>query len=126
MATRTVGPVPGPDKTYTAGGACTRGYAAIKGATDDAALQATVAGSRCIGVFAQDAVQGKPVRVSRRDDQVAIAGAAIALGDYVKVDATGRFITITGTPGEEIIGRAESTATAAGDEFVLFILPSVR
>jgi hypothetical protein len=70
---------------------------------------------------------GYAIPVTRIGDGVAIAGAAIPFGTYVKVDAVGRPVPVVGTVGggEQIVGRAESTASALGDEVVIFVLPSV-
>jgi hypothetical protein len=125
---RTIGPV-GPyiQKTYGSESLMTRGYAVTSGVADGNATAITAAGQRAVGILKEDVlVIGAPASVTRVGDEVGIAGAAIPYGSYVKADALGRLVPIAGTAGEEVIGRAESTAAALGDEVLVFVLPSVR
>lgn len=117
--------------TYLAQGAAQgRGLALVQGGSGDNYLAtASVANSIVAGVQAEASTSaGDPIAVVQLGDAIAIAGAAVAAGQYVKTNAAGQFIPITGTAGdgENIAGRAKSSATNAGDEFVLFILPSVN
>lgn len=124
---RTVGPVGITNpKTYGAESGLTRGYAAQKGVKDGNVTAVTGAGQRAFGIVAETVSSGEAATVVRFGDALAIAGGTVAYGDYVKVDATGKLVTIAGTAGEEIVGRAESAAAASGNEFIVFVLPSVR
>ena len=125
---RTVAPCgPTNQKTYPAETLMTRGYAVAKGLADGNATAVTTAGQRAVGIVAESVtVVGGGASVVRHGDTPAIAGGAVAYGDYVKADAVGRLVTIAGTAGEEVVGRAESTATGLGDEFLVFVMPHVR
>lgn len=107
-----------------------RGLGLVQGGSGDNYLGvAAGAGVQIIGVQEEASVNaGDPIACVELGDCVAIAGGAINAGQYVKVTATGQFIAITGTAGdgEQIAGRAKSSAAAAGDEFVLLVLPSVN
>ena len=121
-------PVSGPTKTYVTDGAVGQGLAVVfSNVTAGNILQASAANAQAIGVADFTAVSGAPVRVTRQGDTQAVAGAAIAAGQYVKTNANAQLIPVTGTAGdgENIVGRAESSATAAGDLFVLYVNPSV-
>ena len=128
MASRTVGPQGlSTAKTYTAeGAALVRGFCMKSGANVGGINVQTAVGAQCVGVLAENTINiGDPASVVRFGDTVGIAGAAIPYESYVKSDASGRLIPITGTPGEQVVGRAESAAAALGDEIVVFVLPFV-
>jgi hypothetical protein len=106
-----------------------RGLGVVLGGSGDG-YRGTAAGAgvQILGVQEEPSVAaGDPISVVELGDAIAIAGAAITVGAYVKVTATGQFIVVTGTAGggENIAGYAKSAAAAQGDEFVLFVLPSV-
>jgi hypothetical protein len=107
-----------------------RGLALVQGGSGDNYLAtAAAAGVQCIGIQDEAAVSaGDPITCIELGDAVAIAGAAITAGQYLKATAAGQLIPITGTAGdgENIVARAKSSATAAGDELVVFVLPSVN
>lgn len=128
MASRTVGPQGHTNtKTYTAEGAgLTRGLCMKAGANVGGVNLQTAAGGQVIGILAESTIAiGDPAAVVRDGDTPAIAGAAIAYGAYVKSDAAGRVIPITGTAGEQVVGRAESATAALGDELIVFVKPFV-
>lgn len=124
---RSIGPVSGTTKTYIPENGVTAGYAVAVGTAQGACRPVNAVGQRCIGISDQTVVAGNPARITRSGDAVAFAGGAVTHGQYVKADATGRMIAVTGTPGsgEEVVGRAESDSTAAGDELVVFVSPFV-
>jgi hypothetical protein len=109
-----------------------RGYAVAQGVADNGAKLVTVLNTRVIGVAGDVPVVGTSVGdafpVVQDGETVAIAGAVIAAGQYVKADATSRFIPAVGAAGtgEEIAGRAQSSAAVAGDEFIIDFAPSVK
>ena len=129
----TIGPVFGPSKSYNAEAAIFNGAAVVAGATPSGVLQASAAGVRCIGIatlpvnYGPSAVAGNPVAVTRQGDAFAIAGGPVLHGQYLKVNAAGQLVPVTGTAGggEEVLGRAESDAIAPGDEIVVFVSPFV-
>jgi hypothetical protein len=106
-----------------------RGLGVVLGATgDNYRGTAAGAGAQILGVQDEASVAaGDSISVVELGDAVAIAGAALTVGAYVKVTAAGLFIPVTGTAGggENIAGYVKSAATASGDEFILFVLPSV-
>jgi hypothetical protein len=120
----TVGPIN--EKTYPAESILTGGYAVGRGVKDGNCTAVTAAGQRCVGIVSTDVAQaGYAAPVVRMGDTLAVAGGPIAYLDYLKTDAVGRLVTIAGTAGEEIVARAESSATALGDSLVVFVMPSV-
>jgi hypothetical protein len=106
-----------------------RGLGVVAGGSgDDYRGIAAGAGVQILGVQDEaSAAAGDPISVVELGDAMAIAGAAIAAGNFVKVTATGQFIPVTGTAGggENVAGWAKSSAAAQGDEFILFVSPSV-
>jgi len=104
-----------------------RGLAVIQGGSgDDYAATAAAANAVCLGVQDEASVSaGDPIGVVDLGDAVAIAGAAVAAGNFVKCTATGQFIPIT-TAGDNIVGQAKSSAALQGDEFILCVMPSVN
>lgn len=126
--TRTIAPVIGPDKTYIPATAVQRGYGVtIAGVSLGSCAAINAAGQRGVGICSADTAAGTPVVVGRFGDQVAFAGAAFQPGVYLKFDAAGRVVAVAGGAGsgEEVIGRAESSSTALGDEVVVFVSPFV-
>ena len=123
----TQGPVSGPVKTYIADGPIAAGTAVVFGAQAGHVIAASVAGAVVAGIADQTVTAGQPVRVTRQGDTTAIAGGAITHGQYVKSDASGHLVAVTGTSGdgENIIGRAESDTVNVGDQLVVFVAPSV-
>jgi hypothetical protein len=104
-----------------------RGLALVQGGSGDNYLAtASTANVICRGVQDEASVNaGDPISCVELGDAIAIAGAAIASGVYVKCTATGQFIPIT-TAADNIVGMAKSSAAVAGDEFILSVDPSVN
>jgi hypothetical protein len=130
MAQRKTGPQGHTNsKTYAAEAAnMTRGFAVKVGVNVGGCNIQTTAGGRGIGVLAESTISiGDAATVVRQGDAVGIAGGAITIGTYVKANASGKLVAVTGTAGdgEEVIGRAESPASADGDEFIVFVNPFV-
>ena len=124
---RTVGPVSIiNEKTYGAESLITLGYAVQHGVADGNATAITAAGQRALGIASLDITSlalTAALPVVRFGDARAIAGAAVPYGAYVIADAVGRLVPAAGVAGEEIVGRAESTASGLGDEFLVFVHP---
>lgn len=126
MAKATMGPVSTitHKRTYRAeGGGLTRGYGVIAGTADDQVKAATPAAARCVGVVSETTANaGDATNVVLFGETIAIAGAAIARGDRVKVMDGGKW-----EPGNaadvETGGVALSAAAADGDEFVMLVSP---
>ena len=102
------------------------GQGVIKGATDGSVANPSGAGQRCEGVtefvpFGTSAA----APIIRKGECIAICGAGgVSRGDYVKMDANGLFVTST-TAADEVAGRAVTSATTSGDQFVLDLDPFV-
>jgi len=80
------------------------------------------AGDKCVGVLMnKPAAAGRGAEVMTAGVAMLIAGATVAIGDYIKSDAAGKGIKTT-TAGDEVVGRAESAANAS-EQFKLRILP---
>ncbi|MDR3797969.1 MAG: hypothetical protein P4K93_07440 [Terracidiphilus sp.] len=134
MTMRVMGPVGIPEirtrMAETAG--ILRGLAVAQGVADGGGKLITVLNTRVVGVAGDVPVGGTAVGdafpVVQGGETVAIAGAVIAAGQYVKADATSRFIPAVGASGtgEEIAGRAQSSAAVVGDEFIIDVLPMVK
>jgi hypothetical protein len=105
----------------------TRGLALVQGGSgDNYRAVASVANSIVLGVQEESSVNaGDNIASIELGDAVAIAGAAIAAGQYVKNNAAGQFVPVAAV-GDNIAGYAKSSAALAGDEFVLFVVPSVN
>jgi hypothetical protein len=114
-------------RTYTAGAAnMLRGLALVQGANDFTANQCAAANAVCIGVQDESTYNaGDPLSCVQLGEAPAIAGAAVAAGQYVIATAAGQFIP-SAAIGDNIVGRAVSSAAIAGDEFVIFVMPSIR
>ncbi len=104
------------------GGDLTRGYGVMAGTGDDQVKTPTGAAVRCVGVLEEDAKETKTGSVVLFGPCVAIAGAAIARGDRVKVMATGKWEPGNGAD-VETGGFALTHADADTDEFVMFVDP---
>jgi len=126
MALRKVGPQGHSSlKSYPAESALTRGYGAKVGALEGNCTAITAAGAAGIGIVSESCAQGDNAAITRLGDSVAIAGAAATQGQWAKFDATGRVIPVAKAAGttEEVVGRFESSPTAANDECIIFVNP---
>ena len=93
--------------TYTATGAVAANRAiGFNGA------QASVAGQKVLGVSPRAAATGTNSDVSVTGTALIEAGAAVAAGASLIVDAAGRAVTATGTAGEFIFADALEAGTA--------------
>ena len=54
------------------------------------------------------------------------SGAAVAVGDDIISDATGRAITSTNTAGQFVLGIATTATTAAGQTLEYLAMPAVK
>lgn len=81
--------------------------------------QATVAGQKVLGTAMYDAADGDELPVGADDTVLAIAGAAVAVGDTLIADANGAVIPDNGTAGNYLWADALEAA-AAGDIFEVF------
>lgn len=131
MAKATMGPAGMPrERSYVAeGGTLTRGMAVIPGTAENQvkAPGAVATGNlQVIGIVAEDAAAGAPVRVITHGECVAIAGAAITHGAILAtVAATGKVVA-TSTDNDGVFAQAVSDAGADGDDVVIRVLGPAR
>lgn len=98
----------------------TRGHILKYGSTQDGCALATSSSDEFCGVSLEDMEGTTYGQVITRSVQIAekamvISGAAIAIGDRLTTDSTGRAIPATGT-NQSVIGVAESAAAGANVE----------
>ena len=77
------------------------------------------AAARCLGFAKFDAVVGNRVAVAVTGSTVAEAGAAIAIGAALELDALGRVIT---RAAGVTVGSALNAAAAAGDRIEIVLI----
>src|SRR6266516_4517354 len=85
-------------------------------------------GDRVLGVITNKPALGRMAQVQVVGVAKCQAGAAVAIGDYVKCDATGRAITCTGEAAGTLVeafGIALEAPGAAGDLFSVLLTRSV-
>jgi hypothetical protein len=75
-------------------------------------LQATVQGQKVMGAAVTDQIAGQYLPVTAIGTAVMESGAAVAVGDSLIVDATGRAIPTTGALGL-LVGATAVTSSAA-------------
>ena len=112
-------------KTYTASSNVPRYRVVQRVAGTHAVSLATAADQFLHGVSAEpaDVTSGQRIDVQTSGFVEVEAGAAIALGAYLTADAQGR--VVTATSADEIIGRANDTASQAGDVIEIEITKGV-
>lgn len=101
-----------------------RRFVNVTGApTDECPTVAHATTADALGVAAQDAAAGDKVTVFTVGHLQVEAGAAVAAGARVTVDASGRAIAATGAAGATVgfVGKATRAAAAAGDVISVFI-----
>ncbi len=116
-------------RTYTAEGALTRGMAVIPGTAQNQVKPAAVVATgnlKVVGIVAEDAADGAPVRIVTQGECVAIAAAAIAHGDALKTVAAASKVEPTTTDNDGIFAVAVSDAAADGDECIVRVLGPSR
>jgi len=79
------------------------------------------AAANTLGVSAYDALTGDATTIDTLGVVSVEAGAAVALGDLIETDASGRAITRTGGP---IVARSLDVAAVAGDLIRCVIIPN--
>lgn len=79
-----------------------------------AGAQVSVAGTKVMGIARRSAASGTELDLVAKGTAVCEAGAAVALGAHVAMDASGRVITTT-TLDSTQTGNALQAAAAAGD-----------
>jgi hypothetical protein len=109
------------ERTYRAEGAITRGMAVIPGTAEDqvkAPANVATGNLKVVGIAAEAAASGEPVRIVTQGEVEALAGAAVAHGDILKtVDVDGACEPTT-TDNDGVFAQAVSDADADGDFFI--------
>lgn len=114
-------------RPYTGDTAIGAGLAVVAGASAGSVALPGGANVRALGVTGlASANAGDPLPVVELGEVTAIADTAITRGQWVIVNAaTGQLAPIANVAGGEfeVVGLALESATAQGDEFLLFVLP---
>jgi hypothetical protein len=81
------------------------------------------------GILANKPNLGEAARVCRMGLAKAYvdgtAGGGIAIGSYLKADASGHLV-VTTTDNDNVVAKAEAASTALGDIIEVFVLPGLR
>lgn len=114
-------------RTYQAAAANQfRGLVLVQGANDNTLATSAAANALPIGIQEETTVfVGDPVSAVLLGEATAICGAAVAAGQYVVSNAAGQLIP-SAAIGDNVVGRAISSAAVAGDEFIIFVSPFIR
>jgi len=114
-------------RTYQAAAAGQlRGLVLVQGANDSTLATAAAANAVPIGIQEESTIYaGDPVSAVLWGEATAIAGAAVNAGQYVVSNAAGQLIASTAV-GDNVVGKALSSAALAGDEFVILVSPFIR
>src|ERR1035437_3528595 len=112
-------------RTYIAAtAAMTRGLALVQGADDNHVALASVANAPAFAVLEETNVSaGDVISAVYLGEAVAIIGAAVAAGQWLVTDATGRLVPATGDANQNLVARAVSSGSTAGDYIVVFLSP---
>lgn len=116
-------------RTYTAEGALTRGMAVIPGTAQNQVKPAAAVSTgnlKVVGIVAEDAADGAPVRIVVRGECVAIAVAAVTHGDILKTVGTASKVEPTTTDNDGVFAVAVSDAAADGDEAIVRVMGPSR
>lgn len=101
--------------------ALSAGYAVGFGTTADQADAITALDTDVLGVNRYARAIGERAEVVIWGPTSAVAGAAIAFGDLVEADATGKMIPIAAPSVGHCVGQAFGIAAASGDLVTVFV-----
>lgn len=106
---------------YEAESAVLEGYAVSFGTSDDQCTAVASTDTAVVGINRYARAIGERAEVVTFGPCTAVAGAAIAPGDLLEADATGRLIPIAAPSDGHYVATSFGTAAAAGDLFTAFV-----
>ena len=103
-----------------------KGLFVVLGSDDSTAATAAAANAPVIGVQVDDSsIVGEAILIAESGDVKLIVGAAVAAGDYLVTDASGRAVKSAAT-GDYVRARAITAGAAAGDVIVARLVEFIR
>jgi hypothetical protein len=126
MNVETTGVLGHPDKrSYLAAAAgMLRGYALVQGANDQTLAIASVANAPAFAILEESNVNaGDTISAVFVGEAVAVIGSAVTAGQYLVTNAAGQLVPATGASNQNIVARAVSSGSNAGDYIVVFVSP---
>ena len=103
-----------------------RGLAVVPGADDNHVVTASAANANALGIQEEATIAaGAPVSVIRSGEAACEYGAAVQAGQYLITNAAGQLVP-SAAAGDNVIGRAISSGSSAGDYGVVFVAPFIR
>lgn len=118
------------EKGYNAAAAITK-FQAVKFSAAETVTPVTAITDRPIGwaqfgVTAAEIQKGKGSSVMLMGVTEAVASGAIAVGDMVTLESTGKVSSLVGSSGKRIVGQCVGAAsTNDGDRISLFLMPGL-
>ena len=114
-------------RSYIAAAAgMTRGLALVQGANDSTLAIAAAANAPAFAILEETIVNaGDTISAVYQGEAVAIIGAAVVAGQYLVTDAQGRLVPITGAANQNVVARAVSSGSNAGDYIVVLVSPDI-
>ncbi len=112
-------------RTYVAAAAgMTRGLALVQGANDSTLAIAAAVNAPAFAILEETTVNiSDPIVAVYQGEAVAIIGAAVLAGQYLVTNATGQLIPATGAINQNVVARAVSSGSSAGDYIVVLVNP---
>jgi hypothetical protein len=112
-------------RSYVAAAAgMTRGLALVQGANDATLAIASVANAAAFAILEESTVYaGDSLSAIYEGEAVAIIGAAVQAGQNLITNAAGQLVPATGATNQNIVARAVSSGSNAGDYIVVFVTP---
>ncbi len=120
------------DLPFTITEAITKHQAVKLGTADQTIDAVDTIGEAVIGIAmetatAQDATDGRIISVAVMGTAVWEAGAAVSIGDRLRVAADGQAVALAATTTEqEQVGKALTAAANAGEWFTVLLTPGVQ
>ena len=101
-----------------------RGLALVQGANDNTLAVASAANSPAIAILEESNVNaGDTISAIVLGEAVAVIGAAVTAGQYLVTDSQGRMVPASGNANQNVVARAVSSGSTAGDYIVVLLNP---